>query len=105
MSVESSADRAALLADFGMNISWQVGAGAPAEFTALYDSGTIEQEFQDGAGGLNTRATLTLRAEDLPAGAGAAADVIVVNTVTFHPKAMKPDGTGLVIVTLEQDLS
>ena len=48
MTVESAADRAVFLADFGMQITWQVGAGAPAAITALYDGGALPQDMQAG---------------------------------------------------------
>lgn len=104
MSVESAADRLALIADYGMPVTWQVGAADPVALTALYDSATLPQDLQSSAG-LNQRATLTLRAEDLPANAGDETDVIVINTIGFHPKAVMPDGQGMVIVTLERTLS
>jgi hypothetical protein len=102
MTVESAADRASLLADFGVVVTWKVGEADAVSLTALFDGGAILQVLQDG-GATNTRATLTLRAEDLPAGAGDPGDVVTVNTVVFHPKAVLPDGQGMVIVQLEQD--
>jgi hypothetical protein len=102
MTVESAADRASLLADFGVVITWTVGEADTVSLTGLFDGGTIPQGLQDG-GALNSRATLTLRADDLPAGAGDPSDVVIVNTVVFHPKAVLSDGQGMVVVQLEQD--
>lgn len=103
MSIETAADRVAFLSDFGLLVSWQIGAGAPASLTAIFDGGTLPQDLQ-GGGMLNSRATLTLRAEDLPVGAGGRSDTIVINTIMFHPKAVMPDGQGMVVVTLEQEI-
>ncbi len=101
MSVETDADRLAMIADFGVTISWTVGAATTTGIVALFDGGTIPQLTQDGVDTLNTRATLTLREADLPAGAGAADDTVVVAGVSYHPKAVMPDGQGMAVVTLE----
>jgi hypothetical protein len=100
MSVESAADRAALLADFGVSVSWKVGAAAAVTLTGIFDNGTVVHEGGEGLGMLNRRATLTLREADVPA--GTATDVITIAGVTYHPKNSLPDGTGMVVVTLER---
>lgn len=101
MSVETAADRAAFIADFGIAVSWKVGAAAPVAVAALFDSGTIVQDGQESVGWLNRRGTLTLPTATLPSGAGAETDVLVIDGATYQPKAMKPDGQGMTVVTLE----
>jgi hypothetical protein len=103
VTVESAADRAAYIADFGVTVAWKVGAAAPVSGMALFDNGTIPQAMQDTIAAQNTRGTLTLRTADVPSGAGDESDVITINAVTFRPKALLPDGTGMTVVTLEQD--
>ena len=101
MSIETAADRAVFVADDGVVVSWQVGVANPVLLLALFDSGTIAQDGQDSVGWLNLRGTLTLPAADLPAGAGAETDVVVIAGASYRPKAVKPDGQGMVVVTLE----
>jgi hypothetical protein len=100
VSVETAADRGALLADFGVSVSWKVGVAAAVTLTGIFDNGTVVHEGGEGLGMLNRRATLTLREADVPA--GTAADVITIAGVTYHPKNSLPDGTGMVVVTLER---
>lgn len=103
MSVESAADRAALLADFGVSVSWTVGA-TTSTVTAIFDHGTIPQGF-DAAAGRNRRATLTLREADLPVGAGTKTDRLSAGGKTWLPKSVEPDGTGMAVVTMEEVLT
>ena len=101
MSLETAADRAVFIADDGVVVSWKVGAAAPVSLMALFDSGTIVQDGQETTGWLNRRGTLTLPEASLPAGAGAESDVVVIAGASYRPKAKKPDGQGMVVVTLE----
>jgi hypothetical protein len=101
MSIETAADRAAFLADFGVLADWTVGATLTPDIVVLFDNGTVSQNLQETVDFLGRRATITLRADDLPVGAGAFADTIVINAVSYHPKAVQPDGQGMVVVTLE----
>lgn len=101
MSIESAADRAAFFADFGTVVSWVVGAAPAVTVTAIFDNGVVPQDFGLGGGALNRRATLTLRQEDLP-GDGDESDVLTIAGVGYHPKDLKRDGTGMVVLTLER---
>jgi hypothetical protein len=101
VSVESDADRLAMLADFGTTADWTVGVTTTEDIAVLFDNGTIEQTLQETVAAQNRRATITLRASDLPVGAGASTDTIVVGGNSYHPKGPMPDGEGLVVVHLE----
>lgn len=101
MVVEGDEDRLAFLGDFGVEVSWAVGAAVSGGIMGLFDSGTIVEPLQGGPGALNTRATLTMREADIPAGAGDAADTVTVGGANYHPKAIMPDGQGMAVVTLE----
>lgn len=104
MTVESAADRLAMLGDFGVLIDWKVGSTTTEDILVLFDNGTVQQEFAESVAALNRRATITLRSDDVPASAGGATDEVTVGGVVYHPKAVQPDGQGLSVVTLEKDL-
>lgn len=91
-----------MLADFGVLIDWRVGVTTTEDILALFDNGTVVEDGLSSLGVLGRRATLTMRESDLPANTGAAADVVTVGGVAYHPKAVLPDGSGLVVVTLEK---
>lgn len=102
MTVETAADRASLLTDFGVEVTWQVGVATPATLTAIFDSGTVRQEFADTVSALNRRATIICREADLPSGAGGTSDQITVDGNDYTLKALEPDGTGMTVAVLER---
>ncbi len=103
VSVETVEDRRAYLADFGELVtSWTVGVAVHEDILVLLDNGTISQALQESVAALNRRATITLPVEDLPAGAGGAADTIVIGGISYHPKDPLPDGKGFISLTLEE---
>jgi len=96
MSVESAADRAAMLADWGEAVSWTVGA-VTSSITAIYDNGTVRNDMEFAPGALNARGTLTLREQDLPVG-GIKGDAITVRGAALKVKSIERDGMGMVLV-------
>lgn len=96
MSVESAADRAAMLADFGENVVWTVSS-TPSTIRVLFDSGTVRNELDFDGGVLNARGTLVMRAADIPAG-GAKGNGIVVRSAALLIKSIELDGTGMALV-------
>jgi len=96
MSVESAADRAAMLVDWGESVVWTVGA-TPSTITALYDNGVVRNELDFDGGVLNARGSLTLREADIPAG-GAKGNSIVVRGASLLVKSIERDGTGMALV-------
>lgn len=102
MAVETDADRLAMLADFGTLADWTVGVTTTEDIVVLFDNGTIGQTLQETVAAQNRRATITLRASDLPAGAGAVSDTIAVGGGSYHPDGPMPDGEGLVVVHLKE---
>lgn len=107
MSVESAADRAAFCdaTEFGVSVTWSVSGTVSAPFDAIFDNGTIDQGVQDGADVLNRPATLSFAEALLPAGAGEGNDLVTVGGQVYFVKTIEPDGTGMVAVRLEVDLS
>jgi hypothetical protein len=105
VSVESAADRAAFLADFGVPVDWTVGATTTSDILVLFDNGAVPAESLEGLGVITKRATITLPEADMPSGAGGESDVIAIGAATYRPKNPMPDGTGFMVVTLEKILS
>lgn len=102
MTVESAADRAAFLDDFGVAITWTRGA-TPSTLTAIFDRPTL---LADGMGDqvlIDRDATLLCREADLPSGA-IEGDAIAVagEAVSFLCQAIRPDGQGMAAVDLRR---
>lgn len=105
MSIESAADRLAMLADFGGDVRWTVGA-AVTELVGLLHKGSVRMEMDEGPDVLNARATLQCRTSDVPAGAGQGNALVFTDPLTeadesYRVKSIEPDGTGMTTVLLE----
>lgn len=103
MTVESAADRAAFLADFGVPVVWGQHGVVVATFTALFDRPTVLSDGPSEAGMLDRASSLLVRESDLPAGA-AEDDAVVVDddTIGFACRTVQPDGAGMCIVDLKR---
>lgn len=99
MAVESAADRASLLADFGEAITW----GA-ATITGLAHAGSLRLEGMDGAGAMSAQAAVLCRSADLP-GDAAAGDAVSFRGTAHTVRAIEPDGTGMTLVRLEETVA
>lgn len=102
MSVESAADRAGFLADWGVSVSWVVGVTA-STLTGILHAGTVRVAADDGADILNARASLQVRSADVPASAGAG-DAVAIAGTDYLVKSIEPDGTGMSVVLLEEEI-
>ena len=102
MAIESAADRAVFVADFGEAVSWTVGATAHA-MTAIFHNGTAMSDGFEGPPVLNRRATLSMAAASVPVGGGEG-DAVSVGGVGYLVKSVEPDGTGWCLVRLEEDI-
>jgi hypothetical protein len=91
MNVENSADRLAMLSDFGQTVSID-----GSDVTAIYDEDYVES--LDIAG---TRPLLYCRTSDVEsAGHG---DSVEVDGIDYTVAKVQPDGTGLTVLILEED--
>jgi hypothetical protein len=102
MPVETDADRAAFVADFGEPVVWtRAGIPQPA-FLAIFDRPTVAVEFEAGTAGTFTRvASLSCPEASLPVGA-AEDDPVGVAGGSFRCAAIRPDGTGWCAVDLKR---
>lgn len=103
MTVETAADRAALLDDFGVVVTWTHDFGATV-LTGIYNApammfpGEVEVDLVD------PQPTLICRSADLPDGADEGDEVVIeaeTGTVTLRCKTLRPDGAGFTIVDLQ----
>lgn len=109
MAVESDADRTVFLADFGDTVSWAHDGGAAVDKVGIIESGAFLSASQDGGPGfMNGEGTILMRALDLPTGVDPddrtsfEDDVVTYLAVDHSVKAIEPDGTGMVLVRLEE---
>jgi len=102
MSVESAADRALFFdtGEFAVTAIWTRGS-TPVSLSVLLNSGSVESDQFEGPGSIVESGEILLRAEDLPAGA-VAGDAITIAGQNYTAKSILPDGTGIVLVTLEK---
>ena len=104
MPVESAADRAAFLADFGVSVRWTPAGGSAATLTAIFDYPSTTVAGLSEADIVDRTPTLLCRSADLPDGAAEDDDVSVEGedgvTHALRCKLLRPDGTGFTIVHL-----
>jgi len=100
MSVESADDRAAFIADFGVAITW---AGAPATFLGIFERPSIMVEGLSEMTVIDRDASLLCLEVDLPGAAGEDDAVTVEGeSQAYRCQALRPDGTGFVVVDLKR---
>lgn len=100
MSVESADDRAAFIADFGVPVTW---AGAGSTFLGIFDRPSIMVEGLSEMTVIDRDASLLCLEADLPGGA-AENDTVAIGgeSQAYRCQALRPDGTGFVIVDLKK---
>lgn len=103
MTVESAADRAAFLADFGVPVEWAQHGVVIATFTAVFDRPAVLSDGPAEVGMLDRVPTLCLREADLPADPAEDDPVIIDgDTIGFACRHVRPDGAGMCIVDLKR---
>ena len=106
MPVESEADRAVFTNadEFGVELVWE---GAALPIPGLPARGTLRQDpHGDGPGFLNRNASVKVSEALIPPGAAAGedGDEVTFGSQTFTVVAIEPDGTGFVVVRLEEQV-
>lgn len=103
MAVESAADRAVFFnpEEFGVEASYTLAAGGAATaIDGMFDNAADELLGEPGL--IGRPPTFKCRSADLPAGA-AKGDTLVVNAVSHTVQEIRPDGTGVSELVLEED--
>jgi hypothetical protein len=100
MPVESADDRAAMLADFGVSITYTVQGGSAATITGIFDNQYVEVDSGGEVGFAVQQPRLTVRTADVPN--CTEGDTFVVNSVTYLSRIVQDDGTGITLIALEK---
>ena len=100
MPVETAADRAAMLADFGVSITYTVQGGSAATITGIFDNQYVEVDSGGEVGFAVQQPRLTVRTADVPN--CTEGDTFVVNSVTYLSRIVQDDGTGITLIALEK---
>lgn len=102
MAVESEDDRAVFVNpdEFGTIAVYMLSGGGSADIAVNRDL-PFATAFGD-PGVATASPSVLLRSADLPAGAAAEADSIVVDGVLYAVRVIEPDGTGMTRLRLEE---
>lgn len=95
MAVETAADRALMLADFGVTVTY----GASSSFTGIFDAG-YELVSLGEVGVTSNQPRLTARTSDVSA--IAIGTTLTVDGVTYTLQEQQPDGTGITVLLLSK---
>ena len=99
MTVESAADRAVFIADFGATVTWRA-----ATFLAIFDRPTSMVPGLSEVDLVSRDPSIVLVATDLPSGAAEDDAVTITDdfgTTSLRCKTIRPDGAGMVLVDLK----
>lgn len=95
MAVETEADRAALLRDFGVTVTYSGGS-----FTAIHDSAFELLPLGEVIGVATTQPRLLARTSDVSA--LARGTTLTVNGINHKLEEHQPDGTGFTLLLLSK---
>jgi len=99
MAVESAADRAILLADFGQSATF-THSSTTTTITGIFDNDFVEVDMGGGVGVVSAEPKFFVRSSDVST--AVEDDTIVTGGVTYKIKVVQPDGTGMTILVLEK---
>lgn len=103
MAVETEEDRAAFVADFGVEITWTRDGVAQAPFLAIFNRPTRRVEGLSAVDILDRDAFLHGPEVSLPAGAAEDDPVAVAGeSQAYACRSIRPDGTGWCVVDLKR---
>jgi hypothetical protein len=99
MPVETASDRAALLADFGVQCVWTPSGGDPATITGIFDNEYLQAEAGGTQGFAMRSAKVLVRTSDIPGAADG--DAMTIDGNNYILRIVMPDGTGMTDLFLE----
>ena len=100
MAVESADDRAYLLMDFGVSVTYTVQGGSAVTITGIFDNDYSEISSGGMVGFAMQQPRLLVRTSDVAN--CTEGDTFVVGGVTYHSTVVQDDGTGMTVVVLER---
>lgn len=95
MAVEIADDRAILLADFGIDVTWDA-----ATFKAIFDNMYMAEDMGGSVAFAMTQPKLLCRTADISAMSEGA--TVTVESVNYSVRVIMPDGTGMTELMLEK---
>jgi len=104
MPVESSADRLLFLsaAEFGVTATYTpVSGGSSSSVAGIFDKEYLEVAGEGEAAVSTTHPIFVCRSVDLTSG-GLFDDQLMIDAVSYKVKVIRPDGTGMTTMFLEQ---
>jgi hypothetical protein len=100
MPIETAADRAAMLADFGETVTYTKQNGIPVKIQGIFDNQYVEVDAGGEVGFAVQQPRLTVRTVDVVN--CTEGDTFVVGGVTYLSRIVQDDGTGITLVALEK---
>lgn len=97
--VETSADRLAMLNDFGVNVTYTRDR-ISTTIKCIFDNQFIEVDAGGSVGFAVQEPRLHCRTEDVPN--ATEGDTFVVSGVTYLSRVVQDDGTGMTLIQLER---
>lgn len=103
MPVETAADRAAFLADFGLTAAYTPAGAGATTLTGIFDNDWLDLDVEGEVGVASRSPRLVCRTSDLSDAGGSPNDAtLVIAGVTYKIRVEKPDGTGMTELKLEK---
>jgi hypothetical protein len=100
MPVESADDRAILLADFGVSITYTVQGGSAATITGIFDNEFLSIDAGGDIGFADQNPRVLCRTADVVN--ATEGDTFVIGGVTYLSRVVQDDGTGMTVIQLEK---
>lgn len=100
MPVETADDRAFLLADFGVSVTYTVQGGSATTITAIFDNQFVEVDAGGDVGFAIQQPRLTCRTADVAN--CTEGDSFVISGTTYLSRIVQDDGTGMTLIVLEK---
>ncbi|ORE94105.1 hypothetical protein ATO13_08526 [Stappia sp. 22II-S9-Z10] len=103
MTVETPADRRAMLADFGETVTYRLAGGGDAvPIVGLVSAAFVEMSEYSGTGVAARVTTIKVDDADLPDGARQFDGVVRADGTAYRVTEAHPDGTGYTVLLLER---
>lgn len=100
MPVETADDRAFLLADFGVSVTYTVQGGSATTITAIFDNQFVEVDAGGDVGFAIQQPRLTCRTVNVAN--CTEGDSFVISGTTYLSRIVQDDGTGMTLIVLEK---
>lgn len=100
MAVETDIERAIMLADFGVSVSYTPSGGSASTITGIFDSQYQAVETGGEVAFAIEQPKLAVKTSDVSS--AAEGDTVVISGVTYKVTVVMDDGTGMTDLALEK---